>query len=467
MQQLLDQLVTGYFDHIVADTRKLISYPSVYAQSDDPSCPFGAAINDALEEVISMARGMGFKAENYDGYMGVVDYGEGGDMVGMIAHIDVVPATGEWLADPFGGAILDGKLYGRGSLDDKGPLVAALYAMKAIKESALPLSNRLRFLIGTDEESGFRCIRHYLQKEKGPDYGFSPDGEFPVIYGEKGIYRFAVEGDWPEPPGGGLRVSSFAGGDRVNVIAEKACAALTGNPAELEQAETVLRSCAEAADLGIERRGNQLLLTATGLAAHSSLPWFGKNAINILLRALHALPLPQVGPHAYLNALHDLFADGHSGKWMGVANAGDEEFSPLTLSIGVLTGKKGHGRAIVDLRYPNLHDHDKLREKFLARCAEHGLKASVTQDKPGLYIPRDNRLVSKLLQAYREVSGRREEPKTIGGGTYCRALRNFVAFGPLFPGEREIAHEKNEYISLENLLLCSRIYTQALYSLLK
>jgi|LSQX01.2.fsa_nt_gb succinyl-diaminopimelate desuccinylase len=467
MIERLNEIIDSFKDDIVCDTQKLVAFDSIYEESDRPGQPFGPRIAAALDCALKMGAGMGFRTRNVDGYMGEIDYGSGGKKIGIIAHIDVVPAGDGWTYPPFEGRIVDGRLYGRGSVDDKGPLIASLYAMKAINESGLPCLNHARLLIGCDEESGMRCIKYYLAKEEQPWGGFSPDGEFPVIFGEKGIYRFQCDGAWEETQcKDRFSIIEIRGGARMNVVPESAVAVLLGKPQLSTLAEKILADYNPENCLTLKQDGDHLTIIVKGVSAHSSMPWQGVNANTLLLNFLRRLPLFPTAAEAYIRSLADLFADGYEGKSLGIA-CRNEEFGVLTLSLGVLQADKRGGSASFDLRYPNLDGREELWQKIAAVCEARPLKLSLLQDKPGLYVPKDSEMVKCLLKAYQETSGRQEEPITIGGGTYCRAMKNFVAYGPVFPGQKELAHERDEYINVDDLILCAKIYTQALYSLMK
>lgn len=470
LNRQLNQLIDQYRADIISDTQKLIAFDSEYAEGGGEGQPFGPKIAAALDAVLKMAADMGFSTRNAEGYMGEIDFGDPsrGKKIGAIAHIDVVPAGDGWEYPPFDGMVADGRLYGRGSVDDKGPLVATLYAMKAIKESGLPLSNHIRFLIGADEESGFRCIQHYLLDNEQPWGGFSPDGEFPVIYGEKGTYRFKSVESWMNggDPEQHFQIKEIKGGSRMNVVPEYASARLTGGPSLHKAAEMALAAYNPEERIVLTWQEDELLVEAHGVGAHSATPWFGKSANNLLLNYLALLPLAPARAENFIRSLSRLFGDGNLGEAAGLA-VDHPEFGPLTMSIGILeAGPKG-GAAYFDMRYPNLDEHDQLWANIEQVFANSSLPLEQLQDKPGLFVPKDSDLIQTLLQAYQQTSGRDEPPVTIGGGTYSRAMKNFVAYGPLFPGQRELAHERNEYIDVDDLILCAKIYAQALYCLAK
>lgn len=467
MEEILNRLIDSYQDELVKTVQQLISFDSVYQESNDPKAPFGENIAAALEETLHIGRNMGFATKNLDGYVGIIDFGEEGKMVGILSHIDIVPAGDGWTYPPFAGEVADGKLFGRGSVDDKGPMVASLFAMKAIKESGLPIQNRLRHIIGTDEETGFRCIQYYLTKEEKPWCGFSPDGEFPVIYGEKAIIRFTIQKDWqPDIEPSLLTIKEIKGGLRVNVVPAEASAKLWGNQADLDRIKALMKVYPQKDALSLTEEGGFFVIKATGQSAHSSQPWYGINGINLLLGFLKELKLAPLGAAEYIDALADLFADGHEGKNLGIA-CSDSISGPLTLSLGVLHVSPDGGKATFDLRFPIHADKEDIWQKIVAACRMRNLAPVIIQDKPPLYVPKDSPLVQHLWEVYRQVTNRWEEPVVIGGGTYCRAVENFVAYGPVFPGQKELAHETNEFISIEDLMLCAKIYAQALYRLLK
>lgn len=470
MEQILNDFIERRRAEIVAFTQELIGYQSVYAEDAGgrANAPFGNGIADALEAVLAKAASLGFSTRNLAGFAGTVDMGAGGALMGAMAHVDVVPAGAGWRCPPFSGTLDAGRLYGRGSLDDKGPLAATLYAMLAVARSGLPIRNRFRLIAGTDEETACRGLAYYLTKEPPLQAGFSPDGEFPVIHGEKGGLQLSCEAAWDpgEPTAAAFRIRSLRAGVRINVVPEEAEACLEADEALWALAQARLKEQPERERYTLRRAGGTVTVLARGDGAHAATPWQGHNAIGALLRFLRRLPLAPQAAGDYLYALADLFGCGDDGAGVGL-DWRDAISTPLTLCLTMLDAGPQGGCARFDLRYPLL----KTKEEVLGRlqAAGRARKLEIRLDRffRPLYLPLETPLVQTLLSAYRGVTGRMEAPVTIGGGTYCREMPNTLAFGPVFPGEKELAHEKDEYITVENLITCAKIYAQAIYALVR
>ena len=469
MEEILNQIIDHDKDDLIAFLQKLIQYNSVLTPvpGEAENAPFGIEIAKALQFVLDKGEQMGFSVQNIDGFAGTVDFGHSGDLIGAMAHIDIVPAGEGWTYPPFEGVVADGRIYGRGSVDDKGPLAATLYAMCAIVKSGLPVSNRFRLIIGTDEETAFRGLEYYLKKEPPLVAGFSPDGEFPVIYGEKGGMQLSCEASWADKNQANdvCHVISVHAGDRVNVVPNYAICQLKLDAETLRLTEQVWETIPNHDKYQLSLKNGILSIAATGTSAHAATPWQGENALGTLLGFLRNLPLSPEGAKDYLYAISDLFGGTQDGSGTGVA-CKDEMSTPLTLCLASLHLENGCAISRFDLRYPLSKTEDEIFEAVRKAAFDRGLYIIKNRSNKPLYIPKDNPLVQSLLTSYREVTGRTEPPITIGGGTYCREMPGTVAFGPVFPGEREMAHEVDEYITVDNLITCAKIYAQAIYKLI-
>ena len=465
MEQKIDELVKSYREDMIQSLEELVSIPSVInLENAGEGAPFGLEIRSALDGLLKLAGELGFETRDYDGYAAAVDFGTEGKEVGILSHIDVVPPGNGWSKNPFVPEIVNGKMYGRGTIDDKGPLVASLYAMKAVKESGLPIRNHVRHIIGCDEETGHRCIKYYLTKEKGPDLGFSPDGMFSVIHAEKGILRFQIQTNRKLPDTKELCVIRIAGGTVVNAVPNIAEVWLGGPGEQLEEVQKEFQ--VKAAEGSAKMEGDVLHLTFPGVSAHAMQPWLGENAILSMIRFLKEVPFGDRKTREYFQNLDTLFGDGWEGRNLGVA-CQDQLSGKLSMNLGILNVEGEKTELKVDVRCPVHIDLDTVWKTICLTCEKYGFRPEYWQKRPPLYVPKDARLVQILLDVYEDVTGKREEAITIGGGTYCRDVENFVSFGPVFPGEPELAHEADEFIDLDQLMECARLYAQALYRLLQ
>ena len=465
MERKIDELVKSYREDMIQSLEELVSIPSVInLENAREGAPFGMEIRSALDGLLKLAGELGFETRDYDGYAAAVDFGTEGKEVGILSHIDVVPPGNGWSKNPFVPEIVNGKMYGRGTIDDKGPLVASLYAMKAVKESGLPIRTHVRHIIGCDEETGHRCIKYYLTKEKGPDLGFSPDGMFSVIHAEKGILRFQIQTNRKLPDTKELCVIRIAGGTVVNAVPNIAEVWLGGPGEQLEEVQKEFQ--VKAAEGSAKMEGDVLHLTFPGVSAHAMQPWLGENAILSMIRFLKEVPFGDQKTRKYFQDLDTLFGDGWEGRNLGVA-CQDQLSGKLSMNLGILNVEGEKTELKVDVRCPVHIDLDTVWKTICLTCEKYGFRPEYWQKRPPLYVPKDARLVQILLDVYEDVTGKREEAITIGGGTYCRDVENFVSFGPVFPGEPELAHEADEFIDLDQLMECARLYAQALYRLLQ
>ena len=403
--------------------------------------PYGPNVRKCLDHALAVSKGLGFRTTDLDHQMGWCEFGEGDEMIAVLGHLDVVPEGEGWTFDPFGGEIRDGKIFGRGSMDDKGPTMAALYAMAALRDSGLPLKRRIRILFGTNEETGSNDMKYY--KSHGgelPVMGFTPDGEYPVINGEKGIINVNYEADYTQT--GDVRLTKISGGSAPNVVPASARAEITC-PDDMKPQLMVLAAgcdritCTETAD-GFE-------ILANGVSAHGASPELGINAIGLLMDALGTLPLdePLLGFVHFLSDHVGLECDGTS---LGIALS-DEPSGKLTFNLGTIQGDETSFLIRINYRYPVTFTYDDCAPICDVAFLNAGfLKVNETH-KACLYLPEDCELVQTLLHVYADETGLSAIPKSIGGGTYAKAIPNVVAFGPIFPGDEVREHKPDEFSS--------------------
>ncbi|MBQ7408660.1 MAG: Sapep family Mn(2+)-dependent dipeptidase [Clostridia bacterium] len=397
--------------------------------------PFGKGVNDALIFTLNLANSMGFETVNYDGYAGeIIWHGEDENeqTMGILCHLDVVKAgrLGDWKYPPFTPTEEDGKIYARGTLDDKGPTICVLYMLKELKDEGFKPKKTIKFILGCNEESGWECIKHYKKVAKMPDFGFSPDGNFPVLYAEKGIYHARFEFDCSP------LIKICKGGEMANMVCDYAYAVAPVN----EEA---------AIKYGLTVNGEKV--ESFGVSAHGSTPDKGKNAIAPLLLYLAECGL--IDKYVY----DSLFGDCYGLKKL------NDETGYLTMSPDIIEAQDGKMYITVDFRYPATFDGQVMIDA-VKKIAPSTL---IGNHQLPLFNSKDSFLIKTLLNIYNEETNSDLKPMAIGGGTYARALPIGVAFGPEFPGEDAPVHEPNEYITVKNIEKMCAIYKRAIKELTK
>ncbi|MGE4283678.1 MAG: dipeptidase PepV [Clostridia bacterium] len=461
-----DSYIDKIRDKIISSTQEIIRIPSIEKEAM-PGKPFGKDVHEALEYMLELGRSMGFKTKNIDGYIGYIEFGEGDELVGILAHLDVVPEGTGWTYPPYAAEIHDNRIYGRGAIDDKGPAVAALYAMKAVKDSGIKLGKRIRLILGLDEESGWGCIQRYKQTEEIPHYAFTPDGDYPVIHAEKGIvnYKLSMSFHDSDPA---FRIIKIKGGHRPNMVPDF-CEAQIELPLSLiEDVINSLKQHIESKQLNIELslEGKSVILKSHGKSSHGSTPDKGINAISQLMVILHECMKSVGNENPFIKFYYDCIGMETNGKSVG-CSLEDKISGRLTFNIGLLDVDSNYGETVTNIRYPVTFTEEEISKKIFNALQPYKLNMEKIDDQAPLLVSKDHPLVQKLIKVYREVTGDASEPLSIGGGTYARAFENAVAFGASFPGEPELAHEKDEYISIDSLIKNAKIFARAIYELAK
>lgn len=427
-------------EQVIDKLKACIAIRSIEGEAS-PGMPYGKEVNRALEYMLDLATEMGFRTVNLDGYAGYAEYGEGDEMVAVLGHLDIVPEGDGWTYPPYEGRIADGKIYGRGTTDDKGPLIAALFALKAVKDSGLKMKRRIRVIFGTDEESGSRDMQRYKETEELPVMAFTPDADYPVIFSEKRLVNIRLSKDLAEDQGSWSLISAKGG--------------------------IVVNQVPDCAKLVLQRKGEQICLEGKGKSAHGSTPVAGRNAIDNLMKQLTQHPvfseLPEgLGDFAvfYMKYLYGRL----DGSGFGIA-CYSSELGRATFNVGLLDGDEEKIQLTLDCRFPASMEENHILRRIEDVAGEQNLHMEITKDKPGLYVPKDHQLVKTLQKVYEEETGDSCEPIAIGGGTYAKTLPNTVAFGPIFPGQQNGIHEADEFISIEDLILDIKIFIRAMYEL--
>ncbi|MFT8322888.1 MAG: dipeptidase PepV [Bacillus sp. (in: firmicutes)] len=464
------QEVLNRKDHLIKDLQGLLQIKSVLDEENgSEDAPLGIGVKEALTYMLSLGEKDGFEVKNVKNLAGHLQFGAGEESIGILCHVDVVPEGDGWTSDPFGAEIRDGKIFARGALDDKGPTMAAYYAMKIVKEMNIPLNKEVRMIIGTDEESEWRCVDTYFQEEKMPTMGFAPDADFPIIYAEKGISDFDIvqvreKGNLEKEAL--VEIVSFRAGRRYNMVPDYAKAVLQVK-SEQEVIQRFHDYLAQANVTGryIIDKGN-LVLELDGISAHGLEPDNGVNAGLKLASFLAQLSLDEKAI-PFFTLLSDYFTQESRGRKLGIAYK-DDITGDLTINVGKMfyTSEDG-GRLGLTLRYPVTNDMDKTKQQLDELLGTHGFLIENFSNSNPHYVEKESSLIQTLSKVYMEQTGEKAELISIGGGTYARSLEKGVAFGPLFPGRDDIAHQKDEYMFIDDLLKATAIYAQAIYELAK
>ena len=450
MNSTVDTILERDREKLIASLQESIRIPSTEAEAL-PGMPFGKNVSDALHHALMTAESLGLKAWDMEGYAGCVEYGEGEEMLGVICHLDVVPEGTGWIHPPYSADIEDGIMYGRGTLDDKGPAFASIYALAAIKEAGVPLKRRIRVILGTNEETGWGCMNYYREHGEAPTIGFTPDGEYPVVHSEKGILHTS----FAKPFESRIRMKA---GTRPNVVPGRLEAFIPCCPCRLREA--VEKAGLDKFTFEIEEAEGGSALTVIGLDAHASMPEAGLNTIQAAFTVLDLLALPGEDGER-IAVMHRALGMGMHGENMGLDKT--DASGRLTLNPGVIDwNENGIADFKIDVRHPISLSSEEVRD---AEAAALEMPVVHEHAQHGLFVPAESELVSKLLDVYAARTGERPAPLAIGGGTYARAFDNVVAFGCEIPGHPSPVHMPNEFISLEDLMFDAHMIADAMLAL--
>ena len=446
--------IDSAYPEMIYTLQKWVSVPSLKADPA-PDAPFGKEIRRMLDIAMDDCSHLGLPTQVFDGYAAHAEIGEGSDddALAILVHLDVVPEGDGWHFPPYGAVIENDRMYGRGTSDDKGPAVAALYAVKAVKEANIPLKRKVKLIFGCDEESGSECIEHYKKVSTMPRSGFSPDASYPIINIEKGIIRVKLIG---KTAADGLQVISFNTGERPNVVPGKAEAIVSGGADLLSKIKEISSEfdfpvIAELAD------ENAVCITVTGVTGHAAYPESARNAIGEML-----LVLRRLGAQGAISALADKVGMEYNGNSMKIS-VQDGISGYLTSNLGIIRCNGTTVEAILDIRYPVMANPEYIVKNIQDSFPSFDVQAT----KPVIphYVPESSELVQCLLDSYCELTGLERKCLYTGGGTYAKELEEGVAFGASFPGSEDLAHQANEYIILEELKKNAKIFASAIVKL--
>jgi succinyl-diaminopimelate desuccinylase len=463
VEQKIACFVEAHMDEMIEDIARLVAIRSIKGEPE-AGAPFGAGPAEALTCAKQMAEGYGFSVRNEGGYVLEVNMNGNGDELGILCHLDVVHEGTGWSTPPYELDRREGRIYGRGAADNKGPAVAALYAMRCVRELGIPLKKNVRLMLGTDEENGSSDLKEYFKYRAVPRLCFSPDAAFPVYNIEKGRFaptffaRFAENSDLP-------RVVSAEGGHAINIVPETAEACVEGMRAtEIKRYADAFSAKAEV-NFVIEEDVNapgRVWIRSMGAATHASYPEYGKNALTAVITLLASMPFAESEGFAKIKATAGLLPHGDfAGEAVGIKMA-DQLSGPLTCNLGTFRYSLTQIEGGIDIRCPICSNEENVSQVMAAKFDQEGLSLSKTEMSKAHYIPENLPFIKTLLKAYERYTGKKGECLSMGGGTYVHGMENSVAFGPCYPETETFAHAADEYAVIDELKACVKIFAQVI-----
>lgn len=462
----IDKLkIDDYLEDIVKSISEIVKINSVKSEAK-PGMPFGEGPTAALQKGLDIAKSLGFKVTNLDNMVGYAEIGEGQEIVGILGHVDVVPQGDftKWNVDPYGGVVKDGYIWGRGVSDNKGPVITALYAIKALLDNGLRPKKRIRVIMGADEESGFGCMKRYLETEECVTVGFTPDATFPGIHGEKGILQVNLTKNMNRGKED-LNLLSIKGGNAVNSVPDS-CVATMKISLEFEKIENIKKIVEKyifenKINGEISLNNDKIMVAILGKAAHGAEPEKGTNAISHMMGLLQKIQIKS----EIVDFYNKYIALETDGKSLNVCV--NDDYGTLSLNVGIIQYEGEEAVIKLDIRYPITVAGDTIIEKIKSIAKMEEINFKVVAHKKSIYFDLDKPFIKVLKEAYTSVTSDYDsELITIGGGTYARAMENIIAFGGCFMDQPEFAHQPNERVKIENIYRQGNIYMKAIYNLL-
>lgn len=463
MNKVLNDYIDNIKNKIINSTCEIINIPSVFNNKDNSNTPFGENTVKALEYMLNLGKSFGFRTKSIDNKCGYIEFGEGEKLLGIIAHLDVVPADDTWTFSPFKATISEDKIYGRGAIDDKGPAIATLYAMKAVSEN-YTLNKRVRLILGLNEENNWKCIERYKQTEEIPTVSFSPDANFPCIYAEKTIESLYLNQKYIKNPT--LYIENISTNNNAINVVPKFCKITIGfDNTKITDIIPTIHNIISSYNFNInieEISSSELKLISNGIASHAAHPELGNNAISKLIIVLNDLFEFYNINIDILNYFVKYIGDDYTGKNLDINF--EDESGALTLNTAQFKLENDTLSIGFNLRIPVTVDYNIVEESFKKYCTKN-ITVKVEKIQEPLYIDKKNNLVQTLCDIFNDYNNSDNEPEAIGGGTYARAFDNCVSFGPQMPGDKDMCHQADEYISIDNLIFCTNVYAKAILEL--
>ncbi len=440
-------------EELITNLGRLVAIDSQLGTPEE-GMPFGKGPAKVLEEGLKIAEELGFHTVNLDNYCGYAEIGEGEEIIGIAGHLDIVPAGGDWTREPFQLTREGDYLYGRGTTDDKGPLLEALYAAKLLKDSGMKLNKRIRVIMGCNEETGSKCMEHYNQVAEELSCGFTPDANFPCIHGEKGHMAMTAYSK-------NTKIISMNGGFVSNAVCDACTTVIPGETGVKEKLETSLGKT-KLQTYQVTEENGQITIYAKGVSAHASTPTLGVNAAGVTFACLEEAGFED----DFVKFYNTHIGTACDGEGIGLKFA--DAYGDLTLCNGIVKTQDGVISCTIDIRVPVTLKAEEVRKMCAGRLEDADGKIVIEAIGDPLFFPRESPLVQALYKAYTDVTGdTANEPMVIGGGTYAKSLKNIIAFGPEKLGMDYHIHSADEFILVSEMEEAVLIYMEAIKNLLK
>lgn len=439
-------------EEMVANLGRLVAIDSQLGTPEEGK-PFGEGPAKALSVGLQIAEEMGFRTVNLDNYCGYAEMGEGNEIVGIAGHLDIVPVGGDWSYNPFELTRKGDYVYGRGTTDDKGPVMEALYAMKLLRDSGVKLNKRVRLIMGCNEETGSRCMQHYNEVAEELSCGFTPDASFPCIHGEKGHMGMTVYSK-------NTKIIAMNGGFVSNAVCDNCTAVIPAEDGLKEKLETAFANT-KLQEYKVTEENGEIHIEAKGVPAHASTPTLGVNAAGVIFECLEQVGFEDDFVKFYNSHI------GTSCDGVGVGLKCQDAYGELTLCNGIVKTEDGVISCTIDIRVPVTFKEEDIRSMCEGKLEDENGRIEINSIGNPLFFPRESPLVEALYKAYVDVTGDTEnEPMVIGGGTYAKTLKNIIAFGPEKLGVDYRIHGSDEYILVSEMEEAVLIYMEAIKNLL-
>ena len=460
LEQKIDQWISVHCEELLEDIAQLVQIPSISVPSEG-SHVYGDACAQALDTMLALGRKYGFETENAGYRFGAIRFGSQEKSIGLWGHLDVVPEGNDWKYPPFACVREGDFLIGRGVQDNKGPCVAALYAMRCIKDLGISLHCRVEQVVGCAEETGMDDVTYYVREYPVPDFNLITDCGFPVCYGEKGILKAELRS---QPLSGS--VLSVESGSASNIVPDLAVMRLRASAAVLKNLRQL------SGEIDTEICGDVVILTAHGIAGHAAFPDGSVNAAAKLCRAVLDAVLLDPDDRAVIEKLEILCAST-DGSALSIA-CRDELSGALTCIAGTVRQQEQRLRVTVNIRYPITADSAEIRRSLAARAEADGWEIAECADNPPNYFDPESPYIRLLTDVYNRVMQTNSKAYVMGGGTYARKIPRAVAFGPGLPTDSSAlnlsaghggCHAPDELQSITNLQTAIKIYVLALLEL--